>query len=124
MSRRIVVHDHAQARTALAAAAELGVAVTLQSPEGAAGYLGPGYFRGLDVVLDCGDAPGLALGALRAGVKRIRLRASPEVLIKVADIAAQSGAILDRENGPGLDLAAVPPSRWAAACRAWLASAD
>lgn len=124
MPRRIIVHDHAQARAALSVAAELGVAVTLQSPDGAAGYLGPGYFRGLDVVLDCGDAPGHALAALRAGVKRIRLRAAPEVLARVADIAGQRGAELDQGETPTLDLATIPPARWAAACRVWLGPSD
>lgn len=124
MPRRIIIHDHAQARTAQAIAAELGVAVTLQSPDGAAASLGSTYFRGLDVVLDCGDAPGHALAALRAGVKRIRLRAAPEVLARVADIAGQLGADLDQSDGPVLDLGKVPPGRWAAACREWLGPSD
>lgn len=118
--RRIVVHDLAQARAALSAAEEAGVAVILQSPPAAAGYYGPGFFRGLPVVLDCGDAPGHALAALRAGVKRIRLRAAPEVLAKVADIAGQLGAELDGADEPVLDLGTVPSGRWSAACREWL----
>ncbi len=124
MPRRIIIHDHAQARTVHAIAAELGVAVTLQSPDGAAAYLGPTYFQGLDVVLDCGDAPGHALAALRAGVRRIRLRAAPEVLARVADIAGQLGAELHQNDGPVLDLGRVPPGRWAVACREWLGPSD
>ena len=45
-------------------------------------------------VLDCGDAPGLALGALRMGAEAVRLEAPPMVLAKVSDIAAQTGAKL------------------------------
>ena len=45
-------------------------------------------------MLDCGDAPGLALEALRDGAEAVRLRGAPEVLAKVADIAEQYGAQL------------------------------
>lgn len=118
--RRIIVHDLSQADTAAAAAADLGVTVELQSPPGAAGCHGPGFFAALPVVLDCGDAPGLALAALRAGVKRIRLCATPDVLARIADIAGQCGAILDQDDEPALDLERVPPPRRAALCRDWL----
>ena len=121
--RCILIHDHPQAQAALAVATELGVAVKLRSAEGAVGYLGPAYFRGLDVVLDCGEAPGHALAALRAGVKRIRLRATPETLARIADIARQLGSELDQTEAPTLDLASVPMGRWSAACHAWLTSA-
>jgi hypothetical protein len=121
MIRRIIIHDHPHAAAALAVATELGVAIILQSAPGAAGYLGAGYFRGLEVVLDCGDSPGHALAALRAGVKRFRLRGGPEVLRRVADIANQLGAELEADEAvAALDLGTVAPSRWAEECRAWL----
>jgi hypothetical protein len=127
----IVVHDLDQARAALAAAAALGRPVILRSAPDAAAYLGAGAFRAIvaaaqaavpqaavTAVLDCGDAPGLALGALRIGIPAVRLRAAPGVLARVADIAAQYGARLDSDDRPALDLKdAADPE---AACRRWL----
>lgn len=55
-----------------------------------------GEFPGIDVigVLDCGDNPGQALAAIRAGVSHIRLRAKPAMRKKIAAIAAQAGSTL------------------------------
>ena len=108
--------DHA--RLALAEAARRADRVVLVSGEGAALYAGAGWFRELvalvsaeypDVVigaiLDCGDAPGRALGALRAGVQTVTLEASPTVLAKVAAIAQQLDArLVPRPTEPMLDL--------------------
>ena len=78
----VVVHGLADARTVLA----VGAPVTLLSAAGAALYAGCGWWRALiararaehpdipiDDILDCADAPGLALGALRIGQRRIVL---------------------------------------------------
>jgi hypothetical protein len=46
----------------------------------------------VDAVLDCGDAPGLALNALRHGAEAVRLDAPAPVLNKVRAIAAETGA--------------------------------
>ncbi len=128
----IIVHNLEHALAALSAAGRLGTAVTLASPPGAAAYLGAAVFRdmigraaaahpGVEMraVLDCGDDPGLALGALRQGIKWVRIEAPEEVRARLGDIAAQLGAALD-EGGPGdLDLlGAEDPFE---ACRAWLA---
>ena len=131
MSGAVIVHNLDHARAAMAAAAELGVALTLLSPPAAAAYLGAAVFRhmiaeaardhpGVEFrcVLDCGGDAGLALGALRQGIEVVRLGATKEVRAKVADIAAQSGATLDEEAGPALDLAAVDDP--GEALRAWL----
>ena len=131
MSGAVIVHNLDQARAAMAAAAGLGVALTVLSPPAAAAYLGAAVFRhmiaeaardhpGLEYrcVLDCGADAGLALGALRQGIEVVRLGATEEVRAKVADIAAQSGAALDEEAGPALDLAAVDDP--GEALRAWL----
>ena len=106
--RRIIIHSLAQARAALAAAAERGVPVTLESAPGAGGYAGPGWWTALiaaaqaghpaaDViaVLDCGEEPGSALAALRAGVRRIRFTGPTETRARLAAIAAQLGAIIE-----------------------------
>ncbi len=131
MPRAITVHNLDHACCALMAAVECGVPVTLLSPPHGAGYLGAGYFLSLieqasaehpDAeaiwILDCGDAPGLALGALRLGCGVIRFTGPPPVRKKIADIAAQSNAAIDNRKYPPLDLLAVDDALTAA--RAWL----
>ncbi len=127
----VVVHGIDHARLALAEAARRGDRVVLVSAEGAALYAGAGWFRELvavasaeypgvliGAILDCGDAPGTALGALRAGVQTITLEAPPPVLDKVAAIAEELDArLVPRPVEPMLDLvsAADPASaiqRW------------
>lgn len=128
---RIRIHSLAQARVAVAAAAELGAEVTLESPPGAGGYWGPAYFAAVlrlsgagNGVLDCADAPGRALAALRAGIKAVRLvGTAPEAQAAVAAIAVQLGARLETVGAPVLDLREVPSRRWAEACRDWLVRA-
>ena len=133
--RPVIVHSLDHARAALAAADGLGAAVTLRSAPGAAAYLGASVFRDMvaeaalafpdiphTAVLDCGNDPGLALNALRHGVEALRLDAPADVRRRVADIAAQSGAVLDEDATTALDLFAVADAD--AACRAWLAPAD
>jgi len=129
----IVIHGLAHATAALAAAAELSVPVTLISAPSAAGYVGPAWFRAVveqaraghpkvDVtaVLDCGDMPGDALAALRDGAAIIRF--SGDTAAKIADIAAQCGALVIAERPQALDLAEVERSRRdiGRACREWL----
>lgn len=100
--RRFRVHTLDDARRVLAAA---DAPVILDSPAGAAGWQGVGWWLALvaalraefpavpfEAVLDCGDAPGLALAALRAGARAVRLEADATVLAKVAAIAGQMGA--------------------------------
>lgn len=117
---RMVVHDLAQAQAALRAAAESGTAVILDTPPDAARAWGAPYFLSLvaaarathpdarfDAILDCGEASGLALDALRRGVRRLRLTGPEEMVARVADIAGQSGAVVETEPAayPLLDLA-------------------
>lgn len=115
---RIIIHDLDHVRAALTAARASGTAVTLLSPPRAASYLGPDFFAALmaraanefpDVtfraVLDCGAAAGRALQALRQGTACIRLDGVAEdAATRIADIAAQSGAEIDRSDAPALDL--------------------
>lgn len=131
-ARRIVVHDLAHALAAARAAQEVGVPAVLMSPAGAAGYLGAPYFReivaaaraaypgaGITAVLDCGDAAGLALAALRDGAEVIRVAVTDEVRRRLTDIAGQSGARLDDDTVfDSLDL--LDQSDAPAACRRWL----
>ena len=79
--------------------------MTLHSAAGAVAYLGSGVFRAMiDIgrrefpgvpvrwVLDCGDARGLALGAVRIGVPAIRLLGPPEVLARSSRTSPASSA--------------------------------
>ena len=134
-NRPIIVHSLDDAKAAVAVAAELGLPVTLRSAPGAAAYLGAQVFRDMiaeaaaphpatevTAVFDCGKDPGLALGALRHGLKVIRLDAPPETREKVADIARQTGARLEETEPPTLDLleADDPEAR----VRPWLSQRD
>ena len=116
-ARVVIVHTQDQAEAAVAAAAELGVPLTLRSAPGAGAYLGAEVFQSIvdsacagcpeaqvHAVLDCGDDPGLALLALRVGVKGIALKANKKVRAKIADLAAQYDAALEDDAGTHLDL--------------------
>ena len=100
------------------AAEALRAPLTLMSGAGAAGYAGPAWFEevlrqararhpklGVTAILDCADAPGRALGALRWGVKRIRLAGNARGRARVGEIAKARGAALDDARYATLDLA-------------------
>jgi hypothetical protein len=127
--RAVIVHSLDHARIALGAARAQGVAVALRSAEDAASYAGAGWFAAMiaaakrefpDVAftasLDCGDAPGYALAALREGIELVRLRGRARK--KVSSIAKKSGAALDDDPSPALDLLYVADHR--SALRDWL----
>ncbi len=104
--RRVaVVGSLAEARAIVAEASDRPV--LLVSPPNAAAYLGVGYFQALveavrgefpgaaiEAVLDCGDKPGFALSALRAGFATIVLRGDPRARVRIAAIARKMGARL------------------------------
>ena len=134
MARKaVIVHSLAHARAALAAAAELGVPLTLASAPGAAAYAGPGWFQEVvaqakaevpradcRAVIDCGERPGDVLLALRLGLEQVRFTGKKEAAKKLAAIAEQLGAELITGRLEALDLRGVADP--AVACRAWLAS--
>jgi hypothetical protein len=92
-------------RAALAAAKARGVRVTLASiPDGAISA-GPQWFAALtaelaaefpdtlaEAVLDCGDSPGAALGALRSGIRAIRYDGPDRA--RMAELAQAQGSRL------------------------------
>jgi hypothetical protein len=132
MSLAVVIHSLAHARAALAAASRLKVPVTLMSAEAAAGNAGPMWFLEvieaaraefpgvrLTAVLDCGEAPGFALAALRAGCGAIRFKGRGKVTAKIKAIAKQCGAKLIERRGRALDLFGERDPL--GACVAWLA---
>lgn len=126
----VIIHDLGHARAALAAAADMGVAVELWSAPGAAAYAGAGWFDALvrlarqdhpdadvQAVLDCGSRADLAQAALRQGLRGICFHGSKAAAARLADIAAQHDATLHRRRPNTLDLldAAEPFD----ACRTW-----
>jgi hypothetical protein len=132
MLSAIIIHGIDDARAALRAAHELGVPVTVISAPGAGSHAGPGWFNAviaqarsafpdvpLTAILDCDDAPGHVLGALRSGVKAVRFTGRADVAEKLTAIAAAEGAVLLTEDIETLDLRAQRDP--AAACKAWLA---
>ena len=117
----VVVHGMADARLALALG--MGRPVTLLSAEAAACFAGAGWWQAmmraarqefpatpLDHVLDCADAAGVALEALRAGQSLIVL-AECTAWRLVASRAAACGATVLARRPPALDLAAPGASR-------------
>lgn len=131
MSNPIIIHDLEHATAALAVAAEMNIDVTLISAPGAVAYLGATVFRDIvaeaanvhpdaryTAVLDCGDEPGLAMGAMRHGIKAVRIHNGPELSDKLADIAGQRGVTVYQGDGPEMDLDGM--TNLLGACRAWL----
>ena len=131
MNNAIIIHNFEHALAALSAAEDLDVDVTLISPPGAAATIGATVFRDIVAkaaenypqarfksILDCGDEPGMAMGAFRHGIKGVRISNGPELSAKLADIAKQRGGFVYTIHGDELDLHNM--SEPAAACRAWL----
>lgn len=105
--------------------------VVLISAPGASAYAGAGWFDALvalagtaypnaefKAVLDCDDAPGHALAALRHGFKTIRYEGASQ--LQIEDIAALSGATVLRTRPDALELTeADDPTVLEATCRSW-----
>ncbi|WP_019646148.1 hypothetical protein [Novispirillum itersonii] len=114
---RLRVSTHDEIRTALLRAADQARPAELWSAPGAACWLGPRWLR-LAVshvaaalpappvwtcVLDCGDAPGLALAAWADGQTAVALSGTvpAPAWARMQAIATQSGTVLLRaEDGP------------------------
>lgn len=127
-ARPVRVHGLGETRAALSAAAALGVPVTLVGPPGCGALWFVRMVAAARVavpdaeavaVLDCADRAGDAQGALAAGVRRVVFGGPPEVAARLADIAAQSGAVVLPVLAPALDLRGERDPQ--GACRAWLA---
>jgi hypothetical protein len=129
--RRIIVHSLEEARAALDAAAALDVPVTVVSAAGAGAIAGPLWFKAVieaacddypgvpvTAVLDCGDEPGTVLGALRAGLKRIRFTGPAAMRERLAALAAPLDAVIEAGEVEALDL--LDRRDAAALCRRYL----
>jgi hypothetical protein len=103
----ILVHSLGQALAALRAAAAARRRIALISAPEAGGYAGAGWFRAVveaareaepearfSAFLDCGDAVGAALAALRCGIEGVIFTGRADVALRLADIARQLGARL------------------------------
>lgn len=137
----VIVHSLAQARAALAAARDLDARVALQSPPDAGYYAGALYFRKIvdaleaefgagpdwHFLFDCGADAGLALNALRHGLKTLLFRGGKAQGDKLAQIARKEGAAIRRSPQGGkaeslLDLLDRPEPY--ATVRRWLERGD
>jgi hypothetical protein len=104
----VIIHSLPQARLALA----LGRPVTLLSAPGAALYAGCLWWQALIEAaatdsphfLDCADAPGRAVEALKLGLPGIILTCEDVLFAAVAGIARAQGAVLLAAAPPALDL--------------------
>jgi hypothetical protein len=109
----VVVHGLDDAVLAL----RPGLPVTLLSGPGAALYAGEGWWRALVAaarkavpgmefqdILDCADAPGRAMAALRIGQKRLILAAASPAFPAVSAAAAALGGTVLGDRPPALDL--------------------
>jgi hypothetical protein len=104
----VIVHGLDDAKMALA----LLRPVTLLSAPGAAGFGGCLWWSALMraagaefSLLDCGDAPGRAVEALRLGLPGVVLDCEKEIFAAVAGMAAAQGAVLLPVAPPALDMA-------------------
>jgi hypothetical protein len=110
----VIVHGLADAKAAL----KPGLPVTLLSAPGAAIFAGCLWWREMIeaaradfpdteavAILDCGDASGSAMGALRSGVCRLVLWPEAPGWASVAAIAARQGGFILTEAPVVLDLA-------------------
>jgi hypothetical protein len=110
----VIVHGLDDAKAALAP----GLPVTLLSAPGAALFAGCLWWRQVVAagraawpgttavdILDCADASGLAMGALRSGVNRLVLWPEAPGWDGVAAIAARQGGFVLKQAPAALDLA-------------------
>ena len=118
----VIIHGLGDARLALAHQRP----VTLLSAPAAALYAGCLWWFSLleaaetdyPALLDCADAPGRAVEALRMGLKGIVLGCEAELFAAVGELAGLHGALLLAEAPPALDLAVRGAER---RLEAWLA---
>jgi hypothetical protein len=113
----VIVHDLAEAKAALAAAAETGRMVAIWSAPEAAIFAGTGWFAAVErqartanpkasarFVLDCGQRADLVQEAFREGIKEACFTGRASLAERLADIAAKSRARLHRRRPRALDL--------------------
>lgn len=96
----VVVHDLGQARAVLQAAGARGVEVELVSAPGAAAFAGVGFLAALEaelgapLVADCGGHAGIAMAALRAGLREILFTGEERLRAPLGEMAEAAGGRL------------------------------
>ena len=133
--KAVTVISLAQADAALSAAENLCAEITLISAPDAAASVGPGWFDAVVTlatsrfpaakyiaILDCGNAPGDALAALRHGIKFIRYCGAKQAAI--TEIAKKYGANVVQTRPKSLDLSDAEGEKQdpITACCSWLSS--
>ncbi|RDD61853.1 hypothetical protein [Ferruginivarius sediminum] len=127
----VVFHSIEHLNAALTAAQETSIELTLLTAPAAAAYLGAGWFREAvaaaraahpdvraTMLLDCGERPGDALAAFRAGVPGVIFTGRADVADKLAALAQAHGTIFRRDRPAAHDLLdAADPLE---SCRRWL----
>ncbi len=114
---RLIIHHRDHGLAALEAAGRLGITPTLQTPSQGVFTLGIGYLTALEAslrsatpdtpfhfVIDCGDAAGYALAALRSGSRLLVFRGDSVVATKLQDIAEGTNAQIIEAEQHALDL--------------------
>jgi len=125
---QVVVHDLEQARAALDVAREQDVPIRLRSAPDAAAYAGVGYLKALsealgeELLVDCGDDPGLVMAALRTGCRRLVFSGNAEMAERLAAMAGQLGAELVHETTAPDVITLAPEADAAAVLRVRLAT--
>jgi hypothetical protein len=122
MARRkqptVTVRNLKEALEAARTAADLGIAITIASPPGAALFAGPVWFKALadaarkrlpsdaaiTFMLDCADSPGAALASIRCKVEAISFRGNAKARAAVAAIAKRAGVAVMEPPGDAFDL--------------------
>ena len=115
-----VVHGWKHAALVLQQARETGRAVWLLSPVGGSYTGGVGFWAAIQeriislypdvdarLAVDCDDAPGHVLAALRAGLRWLVFRGNDAARIRLVDIAGRSGAEIVATPAGALDLIAL-----------------
>ena len=119
--RRIIIHGIKHACFACKIAddinPEANLVLELWSDKNGAASLGPAWFKSIIElvnkdfpelkiigVLDCGDAAGHALAALRQGIRCIYTSTRPSVAMKIKMIADETHAIVRTRRPPMLNL--------------------
>lgn len=121
----VIVHERPHIRSVI----ELGLPATLLSPPGFALHAGCLWWQALiadsafagPTLLDCADAAGRAVEAMRIGLRGIVLEGATPAFARGALIAAELGVRLLDKPPPALDLAGRNASRRLAE---WLGGGD
>ncbi len=129
----VIAYSLSHALAAADAAIEAGVELELISVPGCGHAAGTGWFCALgDLVverypdlplrmtLDCADDAGIALGALRRGLRSLVFSGNALAAARLEDIAARSGAVIHRHRPVAIDLIGIQNPR--VTCLGWFAS--